>query len=204
MAQQPVPAPQKLTTALAVGSVTTVPFMDEAGLRYDPEVEFFFRQQHLELWQILNSSCVVEGPAGSGKSTAVWLWLLCQVRDTGNRALWFHYDKLTGWTGMFVDWESEENRHYFTSIENPFVATVGDLNLCVVDGVTRDNLKTAQESWRVAFGKAKKKEKHMIWVTSQQVILPREQLQAHGSRKYSFYSWTETEILQYTQTFKPQ
>lgn len=72
----------------------------------------------------------------------------------------------------------------------------------MVDGVTSNTLETAHSSWRVAFGDELTDEQcHMIWVSSQQVVLPMEQLRASGMAKFSFVSWTKEEVHQFAQGF---
>jgi len=78
-----------------VGQVVVVPHVNESGLRSESDLPFMVREAHVALWNVLDtSSCLVDGPAGSGKSTAVWVWLLERVRRTGNAAIWVHFTKV--------------------------------------------------------------------------------------------------------------
>lgn len=182
--------------------------MDKSGLRAEPTIRFITRAQHGALWTKLDSaSCLLEGPPGCGKSSAVWFWLTQRVQCSGENALWCHFTKFRFLVVVVIN-RGDDGTLTFKRIEardDPF-ANVYDadenIKLCVVDGVTLDNIEMAGKSWRsFGFDSSVYKHCHMIWVSSQQLVLPREHLMAVNMKYHSLYSWTETEINEYAATF---
>lgn len=63
--------------AVKVGQVVIVLHVNESGLPSESALHVIVREAHATLWIMLDaSSCLINGPPGSGKSTAVWLWLI--------------------------------------------------------------------------------------------------------------------------------
>jgi len=193
-------------SAGAIGSTVEVPYLNESGLTRVSSVRFLIREQHVDLWdRMSDSSCLVEGPPGSGKSTATWYWLLNRVRTTGSTALWFHFNKLGAHFATIVrlinanlSFEVVEDDDKFRARNYLALHT----QTCVVDGVTKDNLKEAGESWKMFGGNALLyAECHMIWVSSQSLAVPLEHLQTLNMTRFLFFSWSEDEIHQFAKSF---
>lgn len=196
-----------LTAPLEEGSVTSVPFMDVAGLRAIPSVSYFCRGETVELWNKLDSSShLVNGPPGSGKSTSVWFWLLRRVMKTGERAMWCHFSELGTKTCVLVSRsESSGTGIQFAVIEDddPFEAMSGNVDFCVVDGVREENRKEAGKSWKL-FSRNQDRRCRMYWVSCQQVVVPQQELELHSMEEYSYYSWTEGEVCAFAQSLSPE
>ena len=192
----------------ASGTVVTVQHVEESGLRAEPTIRFMTRAQHATLWAELEAaSCLLEGPPGAGKSTAVWFWLTQRVLRTGEKALWCHFMKLGFWVVRVIS-RGEDGKLTFKKInarDDPFAHVYDNeekIEICVVDGVTHDNKEMAGKSWRsFGFDSSLYKHCHMIWISSQQLVVPREHLHAVNMKYLSLYSWTETEINEYAATF---
>ena len=190
------------------GTVLTVQHVEESGLRAEPTIRFMTRAQHVTLWAELEAtSCLLEGPPGAGTSTAAWFWLTQRVLRTGQKALWCHWTKRGCWVVRVMS-RGDDGTLSFQRIHarnDPFAHVYDDdekIEICVVDGVTRDNKEMAGKSWRsFGFDSSLYKHCHMIWISSQQLVIPREHLQAVNMKYLSFYSWTETEINEYAATF---
>ena len=195
-------------SGVVAGQIYQVQHMQEAGLKESADpVPFFCRTQHCSLWAMLEASCLVEGPPGSGKSTAVWFWLLRRVATKGHRVLWCHFTLAEGWLGVIVQRGSGCNTLDFDEIEgNPFdkESLIGVGDTCVIDGMTNDNSETAASlCWKMAFDKTWKanKNRHMIWVSSQQLVIHEEHLMRIKMGSFSFYSWAEGEVKEYALKF---
>jgi hypothetical protein len=195
-------------SSYAAGIVAIFPFVDEAGLRKEPEISFFVRNEHTTLWATLDrTSCFLEGPPGSGKSTAVWFWLLRHVLHSGRSAVWLHFDKVESHDLVYIQRVNGQLVLERIFDENPFDSdwhVGGNIQVCVVDGVTKDNKHKAGKSWKV-FGLDSRlyKNFHMIWVSSQQVLVAGEHLQRHNIERHIYFSWSETDIIGYAATFSP-
>ena len=160
---------------LQQGLVGDVPFIDKSALRAESTVPFMVLAEHEELWASLDrGSCLVEGPPGSGKSTAVWLWLIRHIMRTGHRGLWFHFSKLDPVTAIKITRNNHDRTLSFLSLlrggdsfEDNFSET--HIDVCVVDGVTEANLTTISSSWLVFSPKSftELRQYHMIWVSNQ-------------------------------------
>ena len=187
------------------GTVLTVEHVDESGLRAE---RFMTRAQHVTVWAELEAvSCLLESPPGAGKSTAAWFWLTQRVLRSGEKALWCHFAKL-GFLVVRVICRGDDGTLTFKRIQardDPFAHVYDDdekIKICVVDGVTVDNKEMAGKSWRsFGFDSSLYQYCHMIWISSQQLVVPREHLQAVNMKYVSLYSWTETEINEYAATF---
>ena len=111
------------------GTLVHVPYVSESGLRQEATIRFVITAQHGTLWAKLDAgSCLVEGPPGSGKSTAVWYWLTQRVQRTGENALWCHFTKL-GFFVVLVINRGEDGSLYFKEIEardDPFAKVYDD------------------------------------------------------------------------------
>ena len=134
-------------SGVVVGQIYQVQHMQEAGLKESADpVPFFCRTQHCSLWAMLEASCLVEGPPGSGKSTAVWFWLLRRVATKGHRVLRCHFTLAKGWLGVIVQRRRGWNAHDFVAIEGkPFdnESLMNEGDTCMIDGMTNDNSETA-------------------------------------------------------------
>ena len=185
--------------------VVTVPYVNESGLRDESTLQFMVREAHAALWNVLDaSSCLVDGPSGSGKSTAVWLWLIRRVHRTGNTALWVHFAKRGGMLAVVIKRTEEGGLEFRKVLEkDPFRDhEVQAVRVCVVDGVTAANKHKADESW-LAFGLdfTVYKNCHMIWVSSQQLVIPGEHLEVVKMESHRCFSWGKDEIIAYAATF---
>ena len=198
-----------LTGDHAVGAVVNVPFVDEAGLREESMVPFMVRDEHLTLWGTLNRvSCFLEGPPGSGKSTAVWFWLLRRVQSTGLSAVWLHFSKLGAHFSLRITRGTDGQLSFYRILEvepftsNDYISSQADI--CVVDGVTNSNVHAAGKSWRV-FGLDARlyRNYRMIWVSSQQVVVGVEHLTQLNMERRTYFSWEEADIRRYASTFSP-
>lgn len=192
--------------AVNVGQVVVVPYVNESGLRRESTLQFMVRGAHAALWNALHaSSCLVDGPPGSGKSTAVWLWLIERVQRTGNAALWVHFTKLGYMLAVVIE-RTEEGRLVFNKVlrKDPFDdhEVQKAVRVCVVDGVTAANKDKAGESWYV-FGMDPSvyANCHMIWVSSQQLVIPGEHLAVVKMERHLCFSWGKDEIIAYAATF---
>mmetsp|Transcript_3351 Transcript_3351/g.8517 ORF Transcript_3351/g.8517 Transcript_3351/m.8517 type:complete len:503 (+) Transcript_3351:170-1678(+) len=195
---------------LRQGLVGDVPFMNKSALRAEPTVPFIVFAEHEELWALLDrGSCLVEGPPGSGKSTAVWLWLLRHILQTGHRGLWFHFSK-TDPVAVVSITRNDHDTLSFSSVlkDNPFEADFSSttVDVCVVDGVTETNLAIVRNSWLVfsPISTEELRQCHMIWVSSQQVVVGQEHFEKNGMRRYTSFTWTDHQVSTYAATFDAQ
>lgn len=191
-----------------VGTVVSVPFVEEAGLQQRTQIPFFVRAEHATLWDKLDrTSCLLVGLPGSGQSTAVWFWLLWRVANTGRPAVWLHFNKFG--THSLVHIQLVHGQLVLQRIieRNPFDRDLFSLNIdtCVVDGITNENKGKAGKSWQAVFGLDSfvYKDRHMIWVSSQQVLIAGEHLEMYNVERHLHFSWSETEIARYTAMFPP-
>jgi hypothetical protein len=185
---------------LVEASITNVPFLNKAGLRREETVPFLVRSETLRLWETLErTSALVQGPPGSGKSTAVWFWLIRRVRRTDQTAVWWHFSRVGRRVYLRVSRKGDEiNIEKFTTLEM-FLTSSGEPDICVVDGVREDTLADAGRSWDV-FPVAPDRH-HMVWVSSQQVVLPGEELEQYEIEEVSYCSWTEEEAFTFASSF---
>lgn len=99
---------------------------------------------------------------------------------------------------IFEEMEQEDPLGYihYTDLE---------IDVCVVDGVTADNRERAGDSWLV-FGLRTRTYMncHMIWVSSQQLEIPIEHLEAQNMEGHSVFSWTKEETIAFAATFSPE
>ena len=183
--------------------------MDVSGLREDTSsTQFYARSIIPNLFANLEKSTLLQGPPGSGKSTAVWFWLQRFVLRTKECGVWFHFHKQhNSLTCVVVASNENGNTVHLTEIleENAidYVAQNYNVKCCVVDGVRVSNQERAAATWRV-FGKIPFRlfrTKHMIWVSSQQVVIPGEELINSNTTELSFISWRPDELRAFAHTF---
>ena len=191
----------------AVGTTVSVPHLAAAGLA--PTGKCLIRQDQADLWNALSaSSCLVEGPPGSGKSTATWHWLLQRVKTTHSTALWFHFNKLGDNIATIIRFQ--DDNFSFESVEEDDKFRARDyrklgVQTCVVDGVTKDNLEKAGGSWRVFGGSSRSHpNRHMVWVSNQSLAIPIEHLDAANMTSFSFFSWSKEQVKQCAGAFSDQ
>jgi hypothetical protein len=199
------------TTDIVGGRRYTLQGMESAGLRGSPcPIQIFLRESHLNVFDVLNGNALIRGPPDTGKSTASWFWLLRTVALQKECAVWYHFSRIQPDTCLLIRPTTNDKNDNTVSIlptcdDNPFKFVgntyAGRVKHCVVDGLLQENLPKIKESWYV-FGKSVRvkqmKSCHMIFVTSQQVVIPGEELAATETTKYEFLSWSLEDVLAFT------
>lgn len=122
-------------------------------------------------------------------------------------ALWVHFNKFGAVIAYIVRYDGGRGQFLFEAVEkeDKFMAhnyqSLG-VATCVVDGVTKDNLKEVGRSWRVFGGNPSSYVNcNMVWVSSQQIPAPLEQLEALNMSIFNFYSWSQEEIRRFAFSF---
>lgn len=174
--------------------VRDIRFLDKAGLR--PTDALYVRNASVSLWQALESrSCAVQGPPGVGKSTTIWVWLLHKVSAMDSksncRALWCHFRPHPAPPTFTVITITAEGGLEFKSVKPSLLLKEEKFAVCVMDGVREENKKEVSKyGAELDYGQ-------MVWVTSQQVVIPQETLLELGWDEICYPSWTRDEIDSY-------
>ena len=170
--------------------------------------QFYARGVIPDLFASLENSTLLQGPPGSGKSTAVWFWLQRFVLRTKQCGVWFHFHKQhETLTCVVVEANGNGNTVRLTEIleESPidYVARNYNVKCCVVDGVRVSNERSAAATWGV-FGRLPVRllrTKHTIWVSSLQVVIPGEELSMSNTTEILLTSWRLDELRDFARTF---
>ena len=173
------------------GDIIDVQQLDKAGL---PRTDaLYVRGSTIGLWKELSrpTSCLVQGPPGVGKSTAVWFWLLARLKalELNSRVLWCHFRATGTSTYVIISLQGEELQ--FVPSKPRGLATFGKFAICVMDGVRQSNLEKVN-------GLCDELDyDQTVWVSSQQIVITEETLIELGWVEVSFSSWTSDEINAY-------
>ena len=153
----------------------------------DDEHLLFIRPEAAALWNKLNhfdKALHIEGPPGTGKSTIAWAWAcaMAQQKDV----LWVHRDHTGSGNVAHLGGNSIVSFQSETQDLREFVRR-SSASVIIVDGVTKksEDLMGACLVWR-----ANGDDRHVVIVTSSQIVLPAEDYQSHFMSKYSMPSWT--------------
>jgi hypothetical protein len=185
--------------AVQEGHVLDVQHLDKAGLR---PTDLYVRSCFISLWQVLSrSSCVVQGPPGVGKSTAVWFWLLARVsamNSTSNRrVLWCHFRPSYSSTYLVITIGPQQELQ-FKRVKPSNLLKEERFGICVMDGVRHENRAKVNEFCdELEFDQ-------MVCVSSQQIVIPRENLLELELEDFSCSSWTREEINSYAAVMREE
>jgi hypothetical protein len=168
--------------------------LDIAGLaesRFGEKL-LYVREEVSVLFDFLISSSrtkLVEGPPGSGKSSATWAWA-CQKAETTASVLWAHVQK---GGGAVVATLSEKTVKVVGTL--PLSKLIGvisktTVDIVVLDGIVGNNeriqsLLDEAASW-VTWGP----ERRVVQVTSESFTIPIEQLMSSNTTEHRVTSWT--------------
>jgi len=174
---------------LQAGVIIDVQHLDKAGLS---PTAFYVRSSFVDLWQSLTaSSCVVQGPPGVGKSTAVWSWLITRLsamESTSNcRALWCHFRSSGSSTYLVITLGAIKELE-FNFVKPSKLLEEERFEICVMDGVRQDNHQKVNDMCDEL------EYDQMVWVSSQQIVIPQETLNELGWLEFPCSSWSREEI----------
>ena len=135
--------------AVSAGASISLPAIHTTGLAPSSttqSIPYYIREATPAVHQKLNNkNILLSGPPGSGKSTAVWLWLLQYVSTSEARsAVWYHFDE--SGENTFAHLSSRPGDDQIT-IEYRDVRPTKDISelchapvdVCVIDGMRTAN-----------------------------------------------------------------